>query len=422
MRGLIVGIGAYSVLGPIFLVNAPAIVRGGFHPRFLLSLPLTLGPAVGVAFIPVAGSTLGIVSIGLLTAGIGFAHCFVLLNAPYFATDEHKALDQSLGPPTLAISVMFFGLITAYITLAQLYSSPLVGLLLPAGSAATRQLAIVALIHSFHTFYFEPKQAFLTELGLSVSAQGQAGVVPPLLGDVEAIYGYFVATFALMIGNAGMVAAIVETTLAPDSTAWVLSLVVSFVLEVLARAGIQHRFELWVAAKLEATFEIQWPMRIAQVSALRLVYLHSLGGTGYVAPTMALCIGCVRAATFGDAAAIVWLDVSPTVWKVLLAQFASQVVADVAVRAMKKLREQHFELSTRFPAGHPLRNVAFRDFSLQGYAMVFGMGSGFIYAVYIAFLGPAFVMGLCRGFVPNATQIWVVDPLECASSPAGGLL
>ena len=156
------------------------------------------------------------------------------------------------------------------------------------------------------------------------------------------------------------------------------------------------------------------------MSALKIVYLHSLGGTGYFAPMMALCIGCVRAATFGDAAAIVWLDVSPTVWKVLLAQFASQVVADVAVRAMKKLREQHFELSTRFPAGHPLRNVAFRDFSLQGYAMVFGMGSGFIYAVYIAFLGPAFVMGLCRGFVPNATQIWVVDPLECAKFTRGG--
>jgi hypothetical protein len=316
--------------------------------------------------------------------------------------------------------VLFFGQITAYVTLAQLYSSPLVGLLLPAGSAATRQLTIFALARSFHTFYFEPKQAFLTELGLSVSAQGQAGIVPPLLGDVEAIYGYLVATFALMIGNAGMVAAIVETMLAPDSMAWVLSLVVSLALEVVTRTGIQHRFELWVAAKLEATFEIQWPMRIAQVSALKLVYLHSLGGTGYVAPTMALCIGCVRAATFGDAAAIVWLDVSPTVWKVLLAQFASQVVADVAVRAMKKLREQHFELSTRFPAGHPLRNVAFRDFSLQGYAMVFGMGSGFIYAVYIAFLGPAFVMGLCRGFVPNATQIWVVDPLECARFTRGG--
>ena len=51
-------------------------------------------------------------------------------------------------------------------------------------------------------------------------------------------------------------------------------------------------------------------MRFALMSAPKLVYLHSLGGTGHVAPTMALCIGCVRLVTFGDPTAIVWLDVS----------------------------------------------------------------------------------------------------------------
>jgi thymidylate kinase len=44
-----------------------------------------------------------------------------------------------------------------------------------------------------------------------------------------------------------------------------------------------------------------------------LVFSHSLGVTGYVALIMAESIGCVRAVTFGDPAAIVWLDVSPTV-------------------------------------------------------------------------------------------------------------
>ena len=84
MRGriMIVGIWTYFALGPIFLVNAPTIVRGGFHPRFLLSLPLTLGPAVGVAFIPVDGSTLGFVSIALPTLGISFVLCALHLNAP----------------------------------------------------------------------------------------------------------------------------------------------------------------------------------------------------------------------------------------------------------------------------------------------------------------------------------------------------
>jgi hypothetical protein len=146
---------------------------------------------------------------------------------------------------------------------------------------------------------------------------------------------------------------------------------------------------------------------------------------------MAVCIGCVRAATFGDPCAIVWLDVSPTVWKVLLAQLASQVVADAAVLAMQKLGLQKFELSAHFAAGHPLINTAFRAFGLEGYALVFGLGGMFIYAVYMAFLGPAFVMGMCRLFASNATQVWVkpvtMGALECLSwatnaTVAGGLV
>ena len=113
---------------------------------------------------------------------------------------------------------------------------------------------------------------------------------------------------------------------------------------------------------------------------------------------MAVCIGCVRAVTFGDATAIVWIDVSPTVWKVLSAQLASQIVGDAAVRAAKRLGRQQFELSAHFAAGHPLSNTAFRDFGLEGYAVVFGMGTVFIYSIYVTFLGPAFVSGLCRDF------------------------
>jgi hypothetical protein len=198
-------------------------------------------------------------------------------------------------------------------------------------------------------------------------------------------------------------------------------------IEVLTRTGVEHRFELWIAAKLAAKFELQWPMRFANMNALERVYMHSLGGTGYVAPTMAVCIGCVRAATFGDPYAIVWLDVSPTVWKVLLVQLASQVVADAAVLAVHKLGLQKFQLSTHFAAGHPLSNTAFRDFGLQDYVLAFGVGGAFIYAVYMAFLGPAFVTGICRLFAPNATMVWVMGAFECLSfatnaTVAGGLV
>ena len=43
------------------------------------------------------------------------------------------------------------------------------------------------------------------------------------------------------------------------------------------------------------------------------------------------------------------------------------------------------------------------------------MGGAFIFVVFIAFLGPEFVTGMCRDVAPNAAQVWVVRwrALEC---------
>ena len=110
---------------------------------------------------------------------------------------------------------------------------------------------------------------------------------------------------------------------------------------------------------------------------------------------MAVCIGCLRAVTFGDPAAIVWLDVSPTVWRVLLAQLVFGAMADATVWAVERKGLQHFELA-------------------------FGLGGAFIYAVFVAFLGPAFVTGMCRDFAPNATHVWVQRALECTNATVVG--
>ncbi len=58
--------------------------------------------------------------------------------------------------------------------------------------------------------------------------------------------------------------------LASTSTAWVLSLVVSFLFEMVARTGVQQRVELWAAAKLAAKLDLEWPMRLARMSTLEL--------------------------------------------------------------------------------------------------------------------------------------------------------
>jgi hypothetical protein len=395
-------------------LSAPTLVRGGFHLRFLLSLPITLGVGVGVACIPIDSATPGMISIFLLAYGLAYILCILLLSAPLYATDEHKALQRSLGLPVLIIVALFFGLITVYVTLTRMYSSPLLGLLLPSGSAIVRVLGLFALVRSCHTFYYEPKQRFISQL--PPSAFSQANLVPPLLGDIEMQYGFFASMFALIIGNASSVATLVEVMLAPGSRSWVLSLAASALLEVPTRTGMLQRVELRVAGRLAAQFGLQWPVSAVHTDALELVYLRSLGGTGYVASTMAICIGCLRAATFGDPAAIVWLDVSPTVRWVLVAQIAFGVFADATVWAVEKGGLQHFELSARFAADHPLSNTAFRDFSFTGYAVTFGFGCMFIYVVFVGFLGPAFVTGTRRDFAPNATDIWVVRVVECTKA------
>jgi hypothetical protein len=417
LRGVNVSTMMYFILGPSFMVNLCTMACGGFQPRYLLTWPITLGVSIGAAFIPVDGSRLGIISIGLLTFGLTFLFGSILLNAPFHATDEHKLLDQNFGPPTSAVALLFFGLISGYVTLTQAYPSPLVGLLLPIGSSMARVLAIFVLARFLHTFYYEPKEAFLSQL--PSSAESQLNVVPPLFGDIESICSYTVTFFSLIIGNAASVAAMVEVMLTEGSKAWVLSFAASTLIEVLVRTGMAQRVELAIAARLAARLELEWPMRLAQTSALKLVYLRSLGGTGYVAPIMALCIGGLRAATFGDPGAIVWLDVSLTVRWVLLAQFVFGAAADATVWVVAKKGKQQFKVSERFAAGHPLRDVAFRDCDLKGYVYSIGVGSAFIYTVYVSFLGPAFVTGMCRGFAANATQIWVLHELGCPTAVAG---
>jgi hypothetical protein len=243
-----------------------------------------------------------------------------------------------------------------------------------------------------------------------------AALVPPLLGDIEAQFSYSCALTALIIGNAASVSTLVEAMLAPQSTAWVLGLTVSSLLEVLTRTGTAQRFELWVAAGLAARAGLHWPVRMVQTTALKLVYLRSLGGTGYVTPTMALCIGCLRAVAFGEPRAILWLDVSETVCWVLLAQLCVGAAWDATVWVMANKGVLGFEMSVRFGADHPLCNVAFRDFELEGYANVFLCGCMFIYAVFIAFLGPTFLTGMCRDFAPNATHVWVWHAAQCANA------
>ncbi len=56
-----------------------------------------------MTFILVNGEPPGIVTLGLLTFVLGFVLWALLLNVPFFATGEHRALEQILGMPLCVI-------------------------------------------------------------------------------------------------------------------------------------------------------------------------------------------------------------------------------------------------------------------------------------------------------------------------------
>ena len=341
-----------------------------------MSLPLTLGPAVGVAFIPVDGWTLGIISIALVTIGISYTLCRLFLYLPLFATKEHKALSAGFGPPIVATGFMFFGLISAHLTLAQVCSGPLIGV------NATRWLFCDAPACNLHPRPFGAPVVLLAQAGLHDPALA-VGTKPSRCRPCHRFWVTSRLSMAPRLRFSRCASGMPHRSQRssrpcshqlqwPEWLAW-SSRCFWRGLPALASCSASS-FELCIAAKLAAKVEFPWQMRFAKMSALELVYLHSLGGTGYIAPTRAACIGCARAATttFGDPYAIVWLDISTTVWQVLLAQVASQADAAVFVLAVRKMGLQQLELSAQFAAGHPLANAALRAFGLQGYVLVSG--------------------------------------------------
>jgi hypothetical protein len=179
MRGLIVGVWVSIGQGASFLLVAPTMVRGGFHVRFLFAVPIMLCISVCMAFVPVDGSTLGCVSIALLTFVLGFVSVNVFISAPLFETDEHKALQRSIGPPFAGVALLFFALVSTYVALVQRHAqSALIGLCLPAGSTAARYLAIFALNRSCDTRYYAPKAHFF---GAAATVPEQGRIVSSAL-------------------------------------------------------------------------------------------------------------------------------------------------------------------------------------------------------------------------------------------------
>ena len=404
-RGVIVGVFHCCFMPLVFLVNAPISVCGRFRWQFLLSLPITFFVAFVTVFIPLGDSRFGLLPIITFSVLASFALCSLILNVPLFLNNAHKALDQSIGPPFLFVLILFVFMMTGYIELTRLISGSgkflqfVVGMSLPFGCFATETCFKNLLKHSYLNTYV--KQT------LESQTSGQA-----LAGDIDTLFGHLVSLAALLLENAKFVAGILEVTYTPNSFSWVYALLFSTILKILKRVGVWQRVLTKALLKIPPRFDRI--REIASTNALKIAFLRSQEGCGYVASIMAVCIGCLRAARFRDWKATIWLDVDTSVTIVIFVCVAVEILQDVITRVAEKTGLVKFPITAAFAGEHPLGKTDRRPFGLAGYLVLFGPGCAIVLITFLAFMGPWFVFGLCKEFDAAAPARWVATQVPAA--------
>ena len=116
----------------------------------------------------------------------------------------------------------------------------------------------------------------------------------------------------------------------------------------------------------------------------------------YCSLAAVLSIGCLRAVSFGDVQCIVWLDVSPTIWMVMVADASSAVFERGATLIASKLGLVRFPMVSSYPSDHPLLDTENAPCTWTSYVFIFFAACFIIQATYMAFFGPSFVFGLSR--------------------------
>jgi hypothetical protein len=191
--------------------------------------------------------------------------------------------------------------------------------------------------------------------------------LPPILGDQERNFACQIVMISIFIENSKFASSLVEIMYTPSSRAWILGGSISCVIEVMKRTGWWQQMSVVV---LGLCGRAEW----ARMTSVKVLYVRAHATCGYVTVFMAIFIGCVRAASFGDVRCIIWLDVNTTIPIMLLIQLLVEIGQDIVVKAVHALGWAHLPLSANYPPHHPFSIVNFRPFSLSGYAAVFSIG------------------------------------------------
>jgi hypothetical protein len=273
LRGVLVGIYVSFFMVPNFLVNAPILVRGEFHRRYFLCIPITVSIAVGAAYIPVGDDLLGFVSIGLVCVLLSFVVCVAALNVPLLATDAHKAMDQSCGPPVIVVVLLYFGLLAGYNEIAARNASPFIGIYLLVSGLVTEASGLGLLTWSFEHRYVAPKSEHISAMiSQRVASRGEEGAPtrrsPPILGRPELAFSNIICALGAVIDNTLAVGGVLEALVRPKGRGWLLAQAISTLVNVLKQGGVWQR--LW-----STFFRLFGCRNLAAVTSIKLAYIRS---------------------------------------------------------------------------------------------------------------------------------------------------
>jgi hypothetical protein len=325
-----------------------------------------------------------------------------------------------------------------------------IGTLLPAGSFLVEFAFLFLLRWAFLKCYFNPKNRFIKNYEDEQNEHAQfhfrstpsSRYAPPVIGDIEAAFGQLAALAALIIPNAKFAANLVEVMYTPTSRAWVSGICMSCLINIAKRSG------LWSRIFKKMLAPCGWE-EFATTNALKVIYFRSQSGCGYVTEIVVLFIGTMRALWFSQRAMIIWLDVNPIIGWVLILSVVMGLFEDAVVWVVQRLGWESFAMPADFSPDHPLGNTGQRNMYIvelsesgleriemdelpapfrgyhrrverQGYAFVFSVGCSFVLFLFVAFLGPTFVFGVCECFERDPWSWLQQSSLKCGLVPCCG--
>ena len=460
-------------------VIACGIFRWRLLNCFPIAVSIAVGASFVPASLSQHDEFLGFTSICLIACTLTYILSMLLLVRPLYYSNSQKALDMIVGPLFALGFLLYCLFLVAYVKLTSLSAvssvpaavacgntsivAPMansvnsvglvslftklgsfIGTLLPAGSFVIEFAFLFFLKRAFLTRYYFPKNRAIKKYEQDqrerVFGSPPAVYTPPFIGDIEAAFGQLTALAALIIPNAKFAANLVEVMYTPTSRAWVSGIITSMLINILKRSG------LWSRISYKLLAPCGWE-ELATTNALKVMYYRSQTGCGYVTEIVLLFIGTVRAFWFGKYSMVIWLDVNPIISWVLICSVVAGLFEDTAIWAVQRLGWEQFAMPAGFSHDHPLGNTGQRnmymvelgepglDISIdmdelpapfrgyhrrvesQGYAFVFSVGLSFVLFLFVAFLGPTFVFGVCECFEHDPWSWFHQGEVKCGSLP-----